>query len=154
MTRPKPVSFVREVAPILVAKCQACHGPKTAESNYRLDSFEAMMQPGDFGTPPITAGDLENSEIHRLITAEDAEERMPNNGRPAFRFRDSNHFELDYSRREVRRARRHGAVAQRKFRPTFPTRPRRPPIRQQCPSPPWRLPPMAANSWWADITSS
>lgn len=76
----RPTSFVREVAPILVAKCQACHGQKTAESAYRLDSFEALMRPGDFGSPPITAGKLEESEIHRLITAEDAEERMPNNG--------------------------------------------------------------------------
>jgi WD40 repeat protein len=76
----KPVSFVRDVAPILIAKCQACHGPKKAESNYRLDSFNALMQPGDFGSPPITASDLESSELHRLITAEDPEERMPNNG--------------------------------------------------------------------------
>jgi WD40 repeat protein len=76
----RPISFVREVAPILVAKCQACHGQKAAESNYRLDSFEALMRPGDFATPPITSGNLEESEIHRLITAQDAEERMPNNG--------------------------------------------------------------------------
>jgi hypothetical protein len=76
----KPISFIREVAPILVAKCQACHGQKAAESNYRLDSFEGMMRPGDFASPPITGGKLEESEIHRLITAEDAEERMPNNG--------------------------------------------------------------------------
>ncbi len=76
----KPVSFIRDVAPILVAKCQACHGPKTAESNYRLDTFQSMMQPGDFGTAPVTPGDPEDSEIHRLITAHDAHERMPNNG--------------------------------------------------------------------------
>lgn len=76
----KPISFVRQVAPILVGQCQACHGPKTAESNYRLDTFQLLMQPGDFGSPPITAADLENSELHRLITSEDSEERMPNNG--------------------------------------------------------------------------
>jgi dipeptidyl aminopeptidase/acylaminoacyl peptidase/mono/diheme cytochrome c family protein len=75
-----PVSFVRSVAPILVANCQACHGPKTAESNYRLDTFQALMQPGDFGTAPVTPGDAEDSEIHRLITADDPHERMPNNG--------------------------------------------------------------------------
>lgn len=74
------VSFVRSVAPVLVAKCQACHGVKAAESNYRLDSFAAFMQAGDFGSPPVTAGELESSEIYRLITAEDPEERMPNNG--------------------------------------------------------------------------
>jgi hypothetical protein len=76
----KPVSFIRDVAPILVAKCQACHGPKTAESNYRLDSFQSMMQPGDFGTAPVTPGDPDDSEIQRLITADDPHERMPNNG--------------------------------------------------------------------------
>jgi WD40 repeat protein len=75
-----PISFLREVAPILVGKCQACHGPKTAESNYRLDTFASLLQPGDFGTAPITAGDPEESELYRLITAEDAHERMPNNG--------------------------------------------------------------------------
>jgi DNA-binding beta-propeller fold protein YncE len=76
----KPVSFIRDVAPILVAKCQACHGPKTAESNYRLDTFQSMMEPGDFGTAPVAPGDPEDSEIHRLITADDPHERMPNNG--------------------------------------------------------------------------
>ncbi len=77
----KPVSFVREVAPILVVECQACHGPKTAESKYRLDSFEALMTPGDFGSAPITAGSLDESELYQLITDEDPHSRMPNNGR-------------------------------------------------------------------------
>src|SRR5262245_28054330 len=76
----KPVSFVREVAPILVSACHACHGPKTAESNYRLDSFEKLMRPGDFGTAPVTAGNLDDSEIYRLITEDDPHARMPNNG--------------------------------------------------------------------------
>jgi WD40 repeat protein len=76
----QPVSFVRDIAPILVTRCQACHGAKTAESNYRLDTFESLMRAGDFELPPVTAGDLENSEIYRLITSEDAVERMPNNG--------------------------------------------------------------------------
>lgn len=79
-TPPEPISFVRDVAPILVGKCQACHGPKTAESNYRLDTFDLLMQPGDFESPPVTAAELEQSEIYRLITSDDAEERMPNNG--------------------------------------------------------------------------
>jgi len=76
----EPVSFIREVAPILVGKCQSCHGAKTSESNYRLDTFELLIKPGDFEMPPVTAGDLDDSEFHRLITAEDEEERMPNNG--------------------------------------------------------------------------
>jgi DNA-binding beta-propeller fold protein YncE len=77
---PKPVSFIRDVAPILVGKCQACHGPKTAESNYRLDMFEKLMRPGDIGSPPVTATNLDESGIYQLITADDPEVRMPNNG--------------------------------------------------------------------------
>lgn len=79
-TAPPSVSFVREVAPILVAKCQACHGPTAAESNYRVDTFAALMTAGDYGTPPIEAGAAEDSELHRLIISNDADERMPNNG--------------------------------------------------------------------------
>lgn len=77
----KPVSFVREVAPILIVECQACHGPKTAESKYRLDSFEALMKPGDFGSAPISAGDLDDSQLYQLITDDDSHSRMPNNGK-------------------------------------------------------------------------
>jgi hypothetical protein len=75
-----PVSFIRDVAPILVGKCQACHGPKTTESNYRLDTFESLMRPGDFATAPVTAANLDESGLYQLITADDPESRMPNNG--------------------------------------------------------------------------
>ncbi len=77
---PTPVSFIRDVAPILVRKCQACHGPKVAESNYRLDTFELLMRPGDFGSAPVTAGSLDDSGLYQLITADDPDARMPNNG--------------------------------------------------------------------------
>ena len=77
---PPEVSFIRDIAPILVGKCQSCHGTKTAESNYRVDTFDGLMTPGDFEMAPVTAGDLDESEFHRLITASDPDERMPNNG--------------------------------------------------------------------------
>jgi len=74
------VSFIHQVAPILVRNCQACHGPKAAESNYRLDSFESLMTAGDYDMAPVTGGELDDSELYSLITAEDADQRMPNNG--------------------------------------------------------------------------
>jgi len=73
------VSFIHDIGPILVQHCQSCHGPKTAESNYRLDSFEKLKTAGDYETPPITPGNLDESELFRLITA-DEDERMPANG--------------------------------------------------------------------------
>ncbi len=75
-----PVSFIREVAPILESRCKACHGSKTAESNYRLDTFARLMTAGDYEMAPITAGDPDDSELLRLIEAEDEDERMPANG--------------------------------------------------------------------------
>ena len=35
-----PVSFRKDLAPILQENCLACHGPKKAEGGYRVDSFE------------------------------------------------------------------------------------------------------------------
>jgi len=75
------VSFIADVAPIMVRNCEACHGEKTSESNYRLDTFDRLMKAGDFDLAPVTAGDIDESEIVRLILAEDEDERMPNNGK-------------------------------------------------------------------------
>ena len=71
------VSFIRDVAPVLVKRCVSCHSDKKAESNYRLDTFEALGKPGDFEMNPVTAGDIDDSEILRLITSSDPDERMP-----------------------------------------------------------------------------
>ena len=71
------VSFRRNVAPILVKRCISCHGEKRAESEYRLDTIEHLLRAGDHDIAPVTPGDVDDSELYRLITAEDADERMP-----------------------------------------------------------------------------
>lgn len=76
------VSFRKDVAPILVSNCIACHGAKKAEGSYRLDSFERVAQAGDTGAAPLTAGKLEESELYRRITTSDEGERMPLEGDP------------------------------------------------------------------------
>ena len=78
----KPVSFIREVAPILVGKCQACHGPKTAESNYRLDSFEAIDAAGRLRIAAHygrrSGGQRDSSADHgRRCRRANAEQRRP-----------------------------------------------------------------------------
>jgi len=75
------ISFTRDVAPVLVEQCQACHGVKTAESSYRLDSYEHLRQPGDYELAPVTPGSADESELFRLISSDDDDERMPR-GRP------------------------------------------------------------------------
>lgn len=71
------VSFARDVAPILLNRCVACHGPKKSESNYRLDTFSALLTPGDYDVASITPGDVDDSELYRLLTSDDDDERMP-----------------------------------------------------------------------------
>jgi WD40 repeat protein len=75
--KPSAVSFRRDIAPMLVQKCQACHGPDKAESNYRVDTFAHAKTAGDNELAPFTAGKLDESELLRLIASDDEDERMP-----------------------------------------------------------------------------
>lgn len=80
--RAEPVSFRKEIAPILLDNCLACHGPKKAEGGYRVDAFERAAKAGDSETPAITAKELDRSELYRRLTTDDASERMPLEGEP------------------------------------------------------------------------
>ena len=72
-----PISFRRDIAPILVAQCQACHGKTKAEGDYRVDSFARLMRAGESGDRGVAAGKPDESELFRRILSEDKDERMP-----------------------------------------------------------------------------
>jgi WD40 repeat protein len=76
------ISFKRDVAPILLNNCLACHGPKKAEGGYRIDTFERVTGAGDSTQPGFVAKQLEDSEAFRRITSTDVKERMPLEGDP------------------------------------------------------------------------
>ena len=76
----EPVSFRRDIAPILISNCVACHGAKKAEGGYRVDSFERFVGEGDSGAAAITAGEPDDSETYQRIIAEDEDTRMPLDG--------------------------------------------------------------------------
>jgi len=78
----EPVSFKRDIAPILLNNCLACHGPKKAEGGYRIDTFERTVAAGDSGQAGFTAKDLDGSEAYRRVVSTDAAERMPLDGDP------------------------------------------------------------------------
>ncbi len=78
----EPVSFRRDVAPILRDHCLACHGPKKAEGGYRVDSYERSIGEGDSGAAAFVAKGLDDSESFRRIVSDDVEERMPLEGDP------------------------------------------------------------------------
>ena len=61
----EPVSFRKDLAPILLDQCLACHGPKKAEGGLRVDSYERVTKEGDSGSPGFVAKDLDLSEAFR-----------------------------------------------------------------------------------------
>lgn len=76
------VSFRGDIAHVLYDRCLACHGPKKAEGNYRIDSYSRLSKAGDSELPPVVAGDLQESELLRRVQSEDAAERMPLDAEP------------------------------------------------------------------------
>ncbi|PQO33623.1 c-type cytochrome domain-containing protein [Blastopirellula marina] len=71
------VSFRKDVAPILLENCLACHGAKKAEGGYRVDSYSELRKAGDSGEIPIAEDPKDPSELLRRIACEDEFERMP-----------------------------------------------------------------------------
>jgi hypothetical protein len=58
--------FESRVRPLLVAKCQECHGEKVAEAGLRLDSRRALLQGSDEG-PVVVPGDAAKSRLIAVV---------------------------------------------------------------------------------------
>jgi hypothetical protein len=71
------IQFSRDIAPILLKNCQECHGPGKAKGKFRIDTFARLARAGDSGHASITPGHPETSELYRLLTTPDADDRMP-----------------------------------------------------------------------------
>jgi WD40 repeat protein len=80
--QPDPVSFSKDIAPILAKKCLTCHGPEKSKGGLRLDTFEQLLKGGDSKSPAIKPGKPEESELYRLITTKDEDDRMPQKDDP------------------------------------------------------------------------
>ncbi len=76
------VSFSKDIAPTLVAKCLACHNSEKAKGGYRLHTFEALAKPGSSKEEPVVPGKPEASLLYKLITAKDEDDRMPQKDDP------------------------------------------------------------------------
>lgn len=69
----RPVDYARQIRPILVDRCYACHGPddNTREGELRLDLREPATRKA------IVAGEPETSPLIARLTTDDPNERMP-----------------------------------------------------------------------------
>ena len=69
-----PVSFSRDILPILSDKCLACHGPDASarKAGLRLDDAESARANG-----AVVPGKPEDSEVLRRVLSADPQEVMP-----------------------------------------------------------------------------
>ncbi|MBI5800867.1 MAG: hypothetical protein HZA92_09125 [Verrucomicrobia bacterium] len=79
---PGDVSFTQDIAPILAKKCVTCHGPEKAKGNYQLHNFAILLKPGASKAASVTAGQPLKSELFRLLTTTDDDDRMPQKDDP------------------------------------------------------------------------
>ncbi|MCY2941881.1 MAG: NB-ARC domain protein [Planctomycetota bacterium] len=65
LKRPEPVTYDKDIEPILVKKCNFCHSGNIKEGKLDMGTFEALMKGGKKGTP-LVAGKAADSLIYQL----------------------------------------------------------------------------------------
>lgn len=80
---PSGVDYVRDIKPLLRARCYACHGALQQKGGLRLDTVGAMRRGGRHG-PVLDADHPERSPLLERVGGADPSERMPpeNEGKP------------------------------------------------------------------------
>lgn len=76
------VDFSRDIAPILIRECLACHSAEKAKGGYRLHTFSALLQPGKSKAAPVVPGKPDESELFLRLVTEDSDDRMPQDDEP------------------------------------------------------------------------
>ena len=76
--KPRPVSFVRDIRPILSKSCFPCHGPDESQrkAKLRLDTREGAFARRE-GGDTLAPGKPDDSELYLRITSDDPLMRMP-----------------------------------------------------------------------------
>jgi len=94
-----PVSFNRDIRPIMSDTCFRCHGPDKSSrmANLRLDIRAEALKPLRDGIVPITPGDPEHSAIVQRVFADSPAKRMP----PQYAHKELTQNQKDLIRRWV-----------------------------------------------------
>ena len=72
----QPVDFVKQVEPILAAKCYGCHGPAKQTSGVRLDDGPSALA-GGYGGKVILPGKSADSPLIHRVTGANGLKAMP-----------------------------------------------------------------------------
>lgn len=73
---PRPVSFERDVYPLLKEACFSCHGPEKQKGKYRCDTKAGAFKDTDYG-PTIVPGRSEQSALIHMVCGLIDEMLMP-----------------------------------------------------------------------------
>ena len=68
--------FEKRVRPVLIERCESCHGPEKQKGGLRLDSRAAWQKGGETG-PAIVPGKPEDSRLVKAINYGDPDLQMP-----------------------------------------------------------------------------
>jgi len=79
---PEPVSYYRQVRPILQAHCQGCHQPAKRSGDYLMTSFDTLLRGGESELAAVVPGKPEESYLLEVITPDAGEAYMPQDAAP------------------------------------------------------------------------
>ena len=77
-----PVDYVKDVRPILRAKCAMCHNEAEPSGGLRLDGVAHVMKGGDSGPVLIPGSSIESRMIQAVVQAGDLKMPPPEEGKP------------------------------------------------------------------------
>ncbi len=72
----EPVNYLRDVKPLLTARCYACHGALQQKAGLRLDTAQFIREGGNSG-PVVVPGKSAESLLIAHVTASGGKRRMP-----------------------------------------------------------------------------
>ena len=68
--RAAPVSFKSEIAPLLRAQCQSCHGARDSKGDFRVDSYAELMRALEDEFARVLPGKGSDSLLYQLLTTD------------------------------------------------------------------------------------
>lgn len=80
-TGKETVSFARDIAPVLAASCNGCHGTERPRENFSVNTFERLLAGGDQGAV-IVPGKPNDSLLVKKLEGTGGGARMPQNQSP------------------------------------------------------------------------
>jgi WD40 repeat protein len=79
---PLAANFSRDIAPILVSECLACHNAEKAKGGYRVHNYAAALTAGKSNKPAVVPGQPDQSELFERLVTHDEDDRMPQDDEP------------------------------------------------------------------------